>query len=76
MKPIGSEIYTRGPHPEERALARVSKDGGARSRLRPPFETHRGACHRARISRDPLAMLLRMRLNDGVELIPALKTLY
>src|SRR3954462_3971337 len=33
---------TRRPHPEERALARVSKDGGLHGRcLRPSFETHR-----------------------------------
>jgi hypothetical protein len=53
MKPISSEIYSHGPHPEERALARVSKDGGMQSyRLWPSFETHR------------CAMLLRMRLNE------------
>jgi hypothetical protein len=40
-------MYLR-PHPEERALARVSKDGGRLRALRPSFET-------------PLSRLLRMR---------------
>jgi hypothetical protein len=35
-------IYTRRPHPEERAIARVSKDSGLHGRrLLPSFETHR-----------------------------------
>jgi len=35
-------VYTRRPHPEECALARVSKDGGLHGHcLRPSFETHR-----------------------------------
>jgi hypothetical protein len=52
MKPISSEIYVHRPHPEERALARISKDGGLqRHRQQPSFETHR------------CAMLLRMRLE-------------
>jgi hypothetical protein len=52
MNAISSEIETHGPHPKERALARVSKDGGLQGRrLSPSFETHR------------CAMLLRMRLE-------------
>jgi hypothetical protein len=52
MKPARSENHE--PHPEERALARVSKDGGLEiHRLLPSFETHR------------CAMLLRMRSNRG-----------
>jgi hypothetical protein len=31
--------YFHRPHPEERALARVSKDGGESNALRPSFET-------------------------------------
>jgi hypothetical protein len=42
MMPIDSGSYPDGPHPEERALARVSKDGSLRGpRLWPSFETHR-----------------------------------
>jgi hypothetical protein len=64
MKPISSEGYIHRPHPEERALARVSKDGGLQGhRPWPSFETHR------------CAMLLRMRFNDRIELIPTLETL-
>jgi hypothetical protein len=77
MKPISSEAYIHRPHPEERALARVSKDGGLQShRPWPSFETHRRSLPSGARSRDPLAMLLRMRFNDRIELIPTLETLY
>jgi hypothetical protein len=56
---------THGPHPEERALARVSKDGSLHgSRLGPSFET---PC---------FARLLRMRFLDDIDMIRTSETLY
>jgi hypothetical protein len=58
MTLIDARNCTPRPHPEERALARVSKDGRLEGRrLWPSFETQRRA------------LLLRMRVNSTIDKI-------
>jgi hypothetical protein len=62
---------------EEPSKLGVSKDGSWHGRRpRPSFETHRWSLSSGARSRDPLAMLLRMRLGEDADMIRTSETLY